>query len=128
MNNARNVYLNWIELKMGSKLRQEGESYELLEVESDYVHALIKHDYGNGVVMYELYTLREDAMYECTDVLRIFGWAEEPMARMAFKLFCHETPEEVEKMWEANRQIAIYEDENRKLKAIVKKMLEERYC
>jgi len=49
-------------------------------------------------------------------------------AMLAYQVLNDKSLDIQERLNDANRQIALYDDENRKLKAIVKGMLEERYC
>lgn len=86
--------------------------YELLEVEQDHTHALVKQEImGNAVTNYILYNQYEDGTIEY-----IKSWQDFKMAQMAFELFCHKMPDVVERYWEDNRQIALYDDENRRLR------------
>lgn len=101
-----------------------GMRFELLEIEKDHVHALIKL-YGVGdVVRYELCEIRE--FHEKPIVDHVHSWGEEeyPLARIAFKCFCHEEPEEIGKMWENNRQIALYSDEARHKDELISELID----
>lgn len=101
-----------------------GMRYELLEIEKDHVHALIKLKCVGDVVRYQLCEIRE--FYEKPIVELIHSWGEEeyPLARIAFKCFCHEEPEEIGKMWENNRQIAIYSDEARHKDELISELID----
>ena len=101
-----------------------GMRYELLEIEKDHVHALIKL-YGVGdVVRYELCEIRE--FHEKPIIVHVHSWGKEeyPLARIAFKCFCHEEPEEIGKMWECNRQIALYDDEIKHKDKLIRHMID----
>lgn len=101
-----------------------GMRYELLEIEKDHVHALIKL-YGVGdVVRYELCEIRE--FHEIPIVYLVHSWGadEYPLARIAFRCFCHEEPEEIGKMWENNRQIALYSDEARHKDELISELID----
>lgn len=112
---TREIYDNWI------KEKEHGE-YRIIGLEEEGTHALIECALP-GIITYNLYEVKEG------DIVRfICCWEDIKRAQMAFKLFCHEDPEIIEQLNSANMQIALYDDENRKLKAIVKGMLEERYC
>ena len=89
--------------------------YEIIELETDHVHALIKTHSDR----YGLFEIREDGCIEF-----IHSWSELPPARMAFRLFCHETPEEVDKLWECNRQIALYDDEIKHKDKLIRHMID----
>lgn len=65
--------------------------YEIIEIEADHVHALIKIHSDR----YGLFQMRENG-----SVILLHSWSELPPARMAFGLFCFESPEEVIKKWE----------------------------
>ena len=89
--------------------------YEIIEIEKDHIHALIKIQSDR----YGLFGMREGG-----DIVFIHSWSELPPARMAFRLFCHETPEEVDKLWENNRQIALYDDEIKHKDKLIRHMID----
>lgn len=112
-----------------------GMRYELLEIEKDHVHALIKL-YGVGdCVRYQLTTIgdryevnsagKHYAMEPIVELLHSWGKEEYPLARIAFKCFCHEEPEEIGKMWENNRQIALYSDEARRKDELISELIDK---
>lgn len=112
---TREIFENWI------KEKEHGE-YRIIGIEEEGTHALIECALP-GIITYNLYEVKEG------DIVRfIHCWEDIKRAQTAFSLFCHEDPEMFEQLNSANMQIALYDDENRKLKAIVKGMLEERYC
>ena len=103
-----------------------GMRYKLLEIEKDHVHALIKL-YGVGdFVRYQLHEIREHSYTEEPVVCLIHSWGEEeyPLARIAFRCFCHEEPDEIGKMWENNRQIALYSDEARHKDELISELID----
>lgn len=69
----------------------EKNGYVIIELEKDHVHALLMTPTGR----YALFEAREGGF-----ISFIHSWGELPSARMAFRLFCHDTPEEVIKKWE----------------------------
>lgn len=101
-----------------------GMRYELLEIEKDHVHALIKLQGVGDVVRYQLCEIRE--VHEKPIVCHVHSWGKEeyPLARIAFKCFCHEEPEEIGKMWENNRQIALYSDEARHKDELISELID----
>lgn len=119
----KQIYDEYIE----SMNKISGMRYELLEIEKDHVHALIKL-YGVGdVVRYQLHEIRENPLTEHPIVELIHSWGEEeyPLARIAFRCFCHEEPEEIGKMWEGNRQIALYSDEARHKDELISELIDK---
>ena len=104
--------------------KRSGMRYELLEIEKDHVHALIKLKGVGDVVRYQLCEIRE--FYEKPIVNYVHSWGKEeyPLARIAFKCFCHEEPEEIGKMWENNRQIALYSDEARRKDELISELID----
>ena len=101
-----------------------GMRLELLEIEKDHVHALIKL-YGVGdVVRYELCEIRELHEKPIIDHVHSWGADEYPLARIAFRCFCHEEPDEIGKMWENNRQIALYSDEARHKDELISELID----
>ena len=56
------------------------------------------------------------------------SYDKKELAMLAYQVLNNKSLDIQERLNDANRQIALYDDENRKLKAIVKGMLEERYC
>lgn len=118
----RQIYDKYIEMMN----EITGMRYKLLEIEKDHVHALIKL-YGVGdLARYQLYEIREEPLTERPIVELIHSWGEEeyPLARIAFKCFCHEEPEEIGKMWENNRQIALYSDEARHKDELISELID----
>lgn len=113
------IYMEWVNEKNNN---DDNARYGIIDVEEDHVHALIECSLP-GIVRYGLYEVKDD---DC--VVLIHTWSDLRMARTAFELFCYEEPKVFEQLDSANMQIALYSDENRKLKAIIKGMLEERYC
>lgn len=116
----RQIYDEYIE----TMNKMSGMRYELLEIEKDHVHALIKL-YGVGdVERYQLCEIRD--FYEKPIISRVHSWGKEeyPLARIAFKCFCHEEPEEIGKMWENNRQIALYSDEARHKDELISELID----
>lgn len=113
------IYKEWI---VGKNNNDDNARYSILDVEKDHVYALIEMSIP-GVVRYGLYTIKENEYVEL-----IHTWSDLRSARTAFELFCYEELKVFEQLDRANMQIALYDDENRKLKAIIKGMLEERYC
>ena len=109
----RDIYDEYINIMNNNK---SGIKYSLLEIEHDHVHALIKCSGGENT-RYLLAVIKE--RYGVPDVVLLHSWnkGEYPLARIAFRCFCHEEPEELTKMWENNRQIALYSDEVNRLKA-----------
>lgn len=104
--------------------KMSGMRYELLEIEKDHVHALIKL-YGVGdVVRYELCEIRDLHEKPIVDFVHSWGKEEYPLARIAFKCFCHEEPEEIGNMWENNRQIALYSDEARHKDELISELID----
>lgn len=93
----------------------QDNGYEIIEIEKDHTHALIKTHSDR----YGLFEMREGG---CIEYLH--GWSELPPARMAFRLFCHETPEEVENHYELCRQIALYDDEIKHKDRLIKHMID----
>ena len=115
----KKIYMEWVNERNNNDVNA---GYGIIDVEEDHVHALIEISIP-GMVRYGLYTIKE---HECVEL--IHTWSDLRMARTAFELFCYEEPKVFEQLDSSNAQIALYDDENRKLKAIVKGMLEERYC
>lgn len=113
------IYKEWI---AENNNNDDNARFSIIFGEKDHVHALIEMSMP-GLVRYGLYTIKDNG---CVEYIK--GWADLRLARMAFELFCYEEPKIFEQFDRANMQIALYDDENRKLKAIVKGMLEERYC
>lgn len=112
---TREIFENWI------KEREYGE-YRIIGIEEKGTHALIECTLPRNIT-YNLYEIKAG------DVVRfICCWEDIRKAEMAFELICHEDLEIIEQLNSANMQIALYDDENRRLKAIIKGMLEERYC
>ena len=93
----------------------QNNGYEIIEIEKDHVHALIKTHSDR----YGLFEMREGGCIKF-----IHSWSELPPARMAFKCFCHEEPEEIGKMWENNRQIALYSDEARRKDELISELMD----
>ena len=93
----------------------QDNGYEIIELETDHVHALIKTLWDR----YGLFEMREDGCIKF-----VHSWGELPPARMAFRLFCHETPEEVENYYELCRQIALYDDEIKHKDKLIRHMIE----
>lgn len=118
MNNMK-IYNEWIAEKNNN---DDNARYRIIFGENNQVHALIEMSMP-GVVRYGLYTIKDN---ECVELIE--GWGDLRLAQMAFELFCYEEPKVFEQLDDANRQIALYDDENKRLKAIIKGMLEERYC
>lgn len=119
----KQIYDEYIEMMN----KMSGMRYELLEIEKDHVHALIKL-YGVGdVIRYQLYEIREQSYTKAIIVYLIHSWGgnEYPLARIAFKCFCHEEPEEIDKMWEGNRQIALYSDEARHKDELISELIDK---
>lgn len=112
------IYKEWIDERNNN---DDNARYSFIDVEKDHVHALIEISLP-GMVRYGLYTIKEHEYVEL-----IHTWGDLRSARTAFELFCHEEPKIFEQLDSANMQIALYDEENRKLKAIIKGMLEERY-
>lgn len=104
-----------------------GMYYRVMQIEKDHVHALIR-EYYQGVIRYQLCTIRERynvLRYEpVVEMLHSWGEEEYPLARIAFKCFCHEEPEEIGKMWENNRQIALYSDEARRKDELISELID----
>lgn len=118
----RQIYDKYIEMMN----EITGMRYKLLEIEKDHVHALIKL-YGVGdLARYQLYEIREEPLTERPIVELIHSWGEEeyPLARIAFKCFCHEEPDEIGKMWENNRQKALYSDEARHKDELISELID----
>lgn len=112
---TREIFENWI------KEKEHGE-YRIISIEEEGTHALIECALP-GITTYNLYEIKAG------DVVRLICcWEDIRKAETAFELFCFKDPAVFEQLNSANMQIALYDDENRKLKAIVKGMLEERYC
>lgn len=100
-----------------------GATFKLLMIEKDHVHALI--EISNGVnVRYQLFVIREFRDRNIVTFIHSWGEEEYPLARIAFKCFCHEEPEEIGKMWENNRQIAIYSDEARHKDELISELID----
>lgn len=105
-------------------MNRYGTKCRILEIEKDYVHALIECIHPK-IKRYQLTTIREQAITEHPIVELIHSWGGEeyPLARIAFKCFCHEEPEEIGKMWENNRQIALYSDEARHKDELISELI-----
>lgn len=100
-----------------------GATFKLLMIEKDHVHALI--EISNGVnVRYQLFVIREFRDRNIVTFIHSWGEEEYPLARIAFKCFCHEEPEEIGKMWENNRQIALYSDEARRKDELISELID----
>lgn len=116
----KRAYDEYIEMmnRFGTKCR-------ILEIEKDYVHALIECTHPK-IKRYQLTTIKEQAFTEHPIVELIHSWGEEeyPLARIAFKCFCHEEPDEIGKMWENNRQIALYSDEARHKDELISELID----
>ena len=113
------IYNEWIAEKNHN---DDNARFSIIFGENDHVHALIEMSMP-GVVRYGLYTIKDNG---CVEYIK--GWGDIRLAQMAFELFCYEEPKVFERLNDVNRQIALYDDENKRLKAIIKGMLEERYC
>ena len=101
--------------------------FELLEIEKDHVHALIKSKIlgvGDGTERYHLTVIRDDDDVPVVCLIHSWGADEYPLARIAFRCFCHEEPEEIGKMWENNRQIALYSDEARHKDELISELID----
>lgn len=112
------IYKEWIAERNNN---DDNAIYSFIDVEKDHVHALIECAIP-GIVRYGLYQIKEDG---CVEIIKT--WSDLRAARTAFELFCYDEPKIFEQLDSANMQIALYDEENRKLKAIIKGMLEERY-
>lgn len=115
----KQIYDEYIETINSGSCRK----YKLLEIEKDHVHALVEINIGD-VVRYQLCEIRE--FHEKPIVYHVHSWGEEeyPLARIAFRCFCHEEPEEIGKMWEGNRQIALYSDEARHKDELISELID----
>lgn len=115
----KQIYDKYIEMMNSESTRK----YKLLEIEKDHVHALFEVNTGDGV-RYQICEIRE--YYEKPMVYHVHSWGEEeyPLARIAFRCFCHEEPEEIGKMWENNRQIALYSDEARRKDELISELID----
>lgn len=115
----KQIYDEYIEMMNSESCRK----YKLLEIEKDHVHALVEINIGD-VVRYQLCEIRE--FHEKPIVSHVHSWGEEeyPLARIAFRCFCHEEPEEIGKMWENNRQIALYSDEARHKDELISELVD----
>lgn len=109
-----------------------GMYYRVMQIEKDHTHAIIRW-YYQGEIRYQLCTIRERYNvspdgdgYEIPIVEMLHSWGEEeyPLAWIAFKCFCHEEPEEIGKMWEGNRQIALYSDEARHKDELISELID----
>ena len=116
----KQIYDEYIKImnRLGTKCR-------ILEIEKDHVHALLEFTHPI-VKRYQLTTIKEQAFTEHPIVELIHSWGEEeyPLARIAFRCFCHEEPEEIGKMWENNRQIALYSDEARHKDELISELID----
>jgi hypothetical protein len=101
-----------------------GATFKLLMIEKDHVHALFEVNTGDGV-RYQICEIRE--FHEKPIIDHVHSWGEEeyPLARIAFKCFCHEEPDEIGKMWENNRQIALYSDEARHKDELISELIDK---
>ena len=105
-----------------------GTHYQVMTIEKDHTHAIIRR-YYQGEIRYQLCTIRERYTvdgYEIPTVEMLHSWGEEeyPLARIAFKCFCHEEPDEIDKLWENNRQIALYDDEIKHKDKLIRHMID----
>jgi REP element-mobilizing transposase RayT len=107
-------------------MNKDGTQCRILEIEKDHVHALLEFTHPK-VKIYQLTTIREQSITERPIVQLIHSWGEEeyPLARIAFKCFCHEEPDEIGKMWEGNRQIALYSDEARHKDELISELIDK---
>jgi len=106
-------------------MNKDGTQCRILEIEKDYVHALLEFTHPK-VKIYQLMTIREQPITGHSIVQILHSWGEEeyPLARIAFRCFCHEEPEEIGKMWENNRQIALYSDEARHKDELISELID----
>lgn len=100
-----------------------GATFKLLMIEKDHVHALIEISDDENV-RYQLCVIREFRDRNIVTFIHSWGADEYPLARIAFKCFCHEEPEEIDKMWENNRQIALYSDEARHKDELISELID----
>lgn len=100
-----------------------GATFKLLMIEKDHVHALIEISDGENV-RYQLCVIREFCDRNIVTFVHSWGEEEYPLARIAFRCFCHEEPEEIGKMWENNRQIALYSDEARHKDELISELID----
>ena len=100
-----------------------GATFKLLMIEKDHVHALIEISEGENV-RYQLYVIREFCDRNIVTFVHSWGEEEYPLARIAFKCFCHEELDEIGKMWEGNRQIALYSDETRHKDELISELID----
>lgn len=100
-----------------------GATFKLLMIEKDHVHALIEISYDENV-RYQLCVIREFRDRNIVTFIHSWGADEYPLARIAFKCFCHEEPDEIGKMWENNRQIALYSDEARRKDELISELID----
>jgi hypothetical protein len=56
------------------------------------------------------------------------SYDKKELAMLAYQVLNNKSLDIQERLNDANRQIALYDDENKRLKAVIKGMLEERYC
>lgn len=128
----KQIYDEYIEMMNDN---DNGVYYRVMKIEKDHVHALIRR-YYQGEIRYQLCTIIErycvkvspdDDGYDIPDVEMLHSWGKEeyPLARIAFKCFCHEEPEEIGKMWEGNRQIALYSDEARHKDELISELIDK---
>lgn len=101
-----------------------GATFKLLMIEKDHVHALIEISNGENV-RYQLCVIREFCDRNIVTFIHSWGEEEYPLARIAFRCFCHEEPEEIGKMREGNRQIALYSDEARRKDELISELIDK---
>lgn len=100
-----------------------GMYYRVMKIEKDHTHAIIRR-YYQGDIRYQLCTIKDGYDIPVVQLLHSWGEEEYPLARIAFKCFCHEEPEEIGKMWEGNRQIALYSDEARRKDELISELID----
>ena len=103
--------------------------YSVYAVDEDDSYVVMCQDFtgtpGKEVYCIYIVDVADDGGYVFV-MLRSYGKKE--YAMLAYQVLNDRSLDIQERLNDANRQIALYDDENKQLKAIIKGMLEERYC
>lgn len=103
--------------------------YSVYAVDEDDSYVVMCQDFTGtpGKEVYCIYSVNDDNDGGYVFVI-VRSYGEKEHAMLAYQVLNDRSLDIQEQLNDANRQIALYDDENKHLKAIIKGMLEERYC